>query len=151
MSIALDSRTRDKPDFELVFNNMPGLCLVLDIAFNIVAQNDEHARVTQQQSVGHNLFAAFPDNPDDSGAIGLAQMRQSLLKVLKTREADVLPMLRYDFKPARGPYRKGHWSVVNAPILGEDGYVRWIIIRAEDVSELVELRERAESDSGSTR
>ena len=45
-------------------------------------------------------------------------------------------MLRYDFKPARGPYQIRYWSIVNAPILGEDGYVRWILIRAEDVSEL---------------
>src|SRR4051812_21308083 len=109
MSIGVNTRPRDKVDFELVFHKMPGLCLVLDIAFNIVAQNDEHARVTEQQAVGHNLFAAFPDNPDDPGAIGLAQMRDSLLKVLKTREADALPLLRYDFKPARGPFKKGYW------------------------------------------
>jgi len=143
MSIGLNARPQENLDFELVFNKMPGLCLVLDIAFNIVAQNEEHARVTEQQAVGHNLFAAFPDNPDDPGAIGLAQMRQSVLKVLKTREADVLPMLRYDFKPTRGPYKKGYWSVVNTPILGDDGYVRWILISAEDVSELVEFREAA--------
>ncbi len=141
MTATMFSRPRDNVDFEQVFNQMPGLCLVLDIAFNIVAQNEEHARVTEQQALGHNLFAAFPDNPDDSGAIGLALLRQSLLKVLKTRRADTMPMLRYDFKPARGPYRKRYWSVVNAPILGEDGYVRWIIIRAEDVTELTELRE----------
>jgi PAS domain-containing protein len=141
MSIGLNIRPRDELDFELVFNKMPGLSLILDIAFNIVAQNEEHARVTGQQAVGHNLFAAFPDNPDDPGAAGLAQMRQSLLKVMKTREPDVLPMLRYDFKPAPGPFKKGYWSVTNTPILGEDGYVRWIVIRAEDVSELVEWRE----------
>jgi PAS domain-containing protein len=123
-------------DFELIFQQMPGLCLILDTGFTVVAQNEQHARITETQAVGQNLFAAFPDNPDDSGAMGLAKMRQSLLKVLKTREADHLPMLRYDFKPARGPFQIRYWSVINAPILGEDGYVRWILIRAEDVTAL---------------
>lgn len=123
-------------DYELVFQQMPGLCLILDPGFTVVAQNEQHSRITETQAVGHNLFAAFPDNPNDSGAMGLAKIRDSLLKVLKTREADSLPMLRYDFKPARGPYQIRYWSVTNAPILGEDGYVRWILIRAEDVTAL---------------
>jgi len=122
-----------KPDFEQVFNQMPGLCLVLDPAFTIVAQNDEHARVTQsagRQIVGLNVFAAFPDNPDDSGATGVSRIRESLLKVLKTRESDHLA-LRYDFKPPAGPFVTSYWSVTNIPILGDDGYVRWILIMAE--------------------
>ena len=76
-----------KPDFEHAFNLMPGLCLVLDPTFIIVAQNDEHARVTQsagRKIVGQNVFAAFPDNPDDSGATGVSRIRDSLLKVLKS-------------------------------------------------------------------
>jgi hypothetical protein len=136
----------DKPDFERVFNLMPGLCLVLDPALTIVAQNDEHARGTQsagRKIVGQNVFAAFPDNPDDSGAMGVSRIRDSLLWVLKTREADHLPMLRYDFKPPMGPFVTRYWSVTNIPLLGDDGYVRWILIRAEDMTELAEHRQRA--------
>jgi hypothetical protein len=92
--------------------------------------------------VGKNLFEAFPDNPDDSGAAGLSQLRVSLLKVLKTREADTIAPFRYDVRGARGPYEARWWTVSNTPILGDDGYVRWIINRAEDVTELVELRNR---------
>jgi hypothetical protein len=40
-------RAADAPDFALVFDKMPGLCLVLDPSFTIVAQNEEHARATQ--------------------------------------------------------------------------------------------------------
>ena len=135
------SHAAAKPDFEQIFNRMPGLCLVLDPAFTIVAQNEEHARVTQsagRQIVGQNVFAAFPDNPDDSGATGVSRIRDSLLKVLKTRESDHLAMLRYDTKPPVGPFVTRHWSVTNIPILGDDGYVRWILIRAEEVTELAE-------------
>ncbi len=130
------------PDFELVFAKMPGLCLVLDPSFVIVAQNEEHFRATQASVVGQMVFAAFPDNPDDSGATGVAKIRASLLKVLKRREADTLPMLRYDVKPPLGRFETRYWSVTSVPILGGDGFVRWILIRAEEMTELVEQRHR---------
>src|SRR5258706_2353170 len=94
MSVGFSARPQEKLDFELVFHKMPGLCLVLDIAFNIVAQNEEHGRVTEQQAVGHNPSAAFADNPDDPRAIGAAQMCPSLAKALKTRAPDALPSNR---------------------------------------------------------
>jgi hypothetical protein len=135
-------RTADVPDFALVFAKMPGLCLVLDPGFTIVAQNEEHARATKASVVGQMVFAAFPDNPDHAGASGVARIRESLVKVIKTREADTLPMLRYDVKPPFGPFVTRYWSVTNVPILGEDGYVRWILLRAEELTELVDQRHK---------
>jgi PAS domain-containing protein len=142
------------PDFEQVFNAMPGLCLVLDPAFTIVAQNDEHARATQTQGgqiVGQHVFAAFPDNPEDSGASGVSRLRDSLLQVLKTRETDHLADLRYDVKPPTGPFVTRYWSVTNVPLLGNDGFVQWILIRAEEVTELVAHRQKAGLSSDGTR
>jgi len=133
-------RTADMPDFELVFDRMPGLCLVLDPGFVIVAQNEEHRRATKISAVGQLVFAAFPDNPDDSDATGVARIRESLLRVLKTREPDHLAMLRYDVKLPMGPYETRYWSVTSTPILGDDGYVRWILLRAEEVTELARQR-----------
>lgn len=132
-----------RPDFEHVFNLMPGLCLVLDPAFIIVAQNEEHARATLTEGgriVGQHVFAAFPDNPDHSGATGVSLLRDSLLKVMKTRAPDHLPMLRYDVESPKGPFLTRYWSVTNVPLLGADGYVEWILIRAEDRTELARQR-----------
>ena len=138
-------------DYKLVFDMMPGLCLVLDTAFNILAQNKEHARATlsvAKNVVGRNLFEAFPDNPYDSNAVGVATVRQSLLTVLKTRQADVMPIIRYDVQPALGGFEIRYWAITNTPILGGDGFVRWIINRAEDATELALLRQ---SQRGSRR
>ena len=132
-------------DYKLIFNAMPGMCLVLDAAFNILAQNDDHARATlsiAKNVVGRYLFEAFPDNPNDSNASGVASVRQSLLKVLKTREADVMPIIRYDVRPELGGFEERYWAITNTPVLGEDGYVRWIINRAEDATELAILRQQ---------
>jgi PAS domain-containing protein len=140
------TRPARKVDYELVFKLMPGMCLVLDADFTIIAQNQEHAAATlsfAKAVVGQNLFAAFPDNPNHSAADGVALVRASLVKVLKTRAPDIMPVLRYDVKPERGGYQTRWWAITNTPILGEDGYVRWIINRAEDVTELTELRAAA--------
>ena len=132
-------------DYKLIFNVMPGMCLILDAAFNILAQNDDHARATlsiAKNVVGRNLFDAFPDNPYDSNASGVASVRQSLLKVLKTRQSDAMPIIRYDVQPELGGFQERYWAITNTPILGEDGFVRWIINRAEDATELAVLRQQ---------
>jgi two-component system, sensor histidine kinase len=126
-----------------VFHLLPGMCLVLDPAFTILAQNGEHTRATLSAGrdvVGQNPFAVFSDNPDHSAANGVAAVRDALLKVMKTRLPDAMPLIRYDVKPARGPYQVRWWQITNTPILGDVGYVRWIINHAEDVTELEELR-----------
>jgi hypothetical protein len=135
----------DDLDYKLIFQAMPGMCLILDAAFNILAQNEDHARATlsiAKNVVGRNLFEAFPDNPHDSGATGVASVRQSLLKVLKTRQPDAMPIIRYDVQPELGGFQERYWAITNTPILGEDGFVRWIINRAEDATELAVLRQQ---------
>ncbi len=137
------TRSRDQLDYKLVFDHMPGMCLVLDPAFVIVAQNADHAKLTlsiNKQVVGRGLFEVFPDNPNDSNADGVGAVRQSLLKVLKTREPDAMPVIRYDVQPDFGAFQERYWAITNTPILGADGFVRWIINRADDVTELERFR-----------
>ena len=60
-------------DFRLIFDLTPGMCLILDTSFNIIAQNEEHAVATLTTSknvVGRWLFDVFPDK-DDSRAAGV--------------------------------------------------------------------------------
>jgi PAS domain-containing protein len=145
------TRIRDQLDYKLVFDHMPGMCLVLDPAFIILAQNAEHARLTlsmNKQAVGRGLFEVFPDNPNDSGADGVSAVRRSLLKVLKTREPDAMPVIRYDVQPDYGAFEERYWAITNTPILDADGYVRWIINRADDVTELERLRREVRAQTG---
>jgi PAS domain-containing protein len=138
-------RHSDTLDYELVFQHMPGLILILDPGFTIMAQNIAHADASlsaDRKVVGLNLFEAFPDNPGHSAADGVSLVRASLLKVLKTRERDVMPVIRYDVRGSRGPFEAHWWEIDNTPILDKDGYVRWIITRGVEVTELVQLRER---------
>jgi PAS domain-containing protein len=128
------------PELEQVFDTLPALCLVLDPAFKIVAQNQAHARATMtkpENTLGRLLFEVFPDNPNDSGADGLSGLRASLTRVMKTREADVMPVLKYAIqrRHSDGTYEDRYWRVTNTPVIGPDGFVRLIINVAEDVTE----------------
>lgn len=136
----------DTPDFVEIFESLPGSYLVLDARFTIVAQNRAHAAATLTRShdtVGRPLFDVFPDNPAKIGSDGVSSLRASLLRVLKTRQPDQMDILKFDVQHALedgGRFETRYWSVLNTPILGADGYVRWILNRAEDVTELAQLR-----------
>lgn len=138
-------RQQEPLDFKQVFDQMSGMCLILDPGFTIIAQNREHARATHTTDmsvVGRHLFDVFPDNPNNSSAVGVAAVRQSLMYVLKTRQPDQMPIVRYDVRAPMGPFQTRYWKIVNTPILGPDGYVQWIINRADDVTEIIERRAR---------
>jgi PAS domain-containing protein len=132
------------PDFRAVFEESPGLFLILDSSFNIVAATSAYCRATMTERdtiVGHYLFEVFPDNPDDSSADGVQNLRASLLKVLKNRAPDRMNIQKYDIqRRGVGGYEVRYWSPFNVPVLGEDGYVKWIIHSVEDVTELMNLR-----------
>lgn len=137
------SGNRTQIDYQRVFQLTPGMSLLLDTKFIILAQNEAHAKATLTEGadvIGRALFEVFPDNPSVSGAKGVSSVRQSLLNVLKKRAPDVMPIVRYDVAPERGRYEVRYWTITNTPILGEDGYVEMIINRAEDVTEIVQLR-----------
>ncbi|MGZ5927116.1 MAG: PAS domain-containing protein [Rhizomicrobium sp.] len=127
-------------ELEQVFDALPALCLVLDPAFKIVAQNKAHAQATMtrpENTLGRLLFEVFPDNPNDSGADGLSDLRASLTRVMKTRKADTMPVLKYAIqrRHSDGAYEDHYWRVTNTPVIGPDGFVMLIINVAEDVTE----------------
>lgn len=79
------------PDFKKIFENVPGLYLILDTGFTIVAVSDAYlkATLTQREKILHKgIFEVFPDNPDDPDATGVKNLNASLNKVLQNKKAD---------------------------------------------------------------
>jgi len=136
----------ESPDFRNIFELVPKPCLVLDSAFTIVAVNDAYCSATmttRDAIVGHAVFEVFPDNPDEIQADGVSNPRASLLRVLKSRAADRMPTQKYDIErpPSVGMgFEVRYWDPINVPVLGDDGYMKWIIHSVDDVTELVKIR-----------
>jgi PAS domain S-box-containing protein len=62
------------PDFRVIFETTPGMCLVLTPAFIVVAANDVYLQASgtqRDQLIGRYLFDVFPDNPDNPDATGV--------------------------------------------------------------------------------
>jgi PAS domain-containing protein len=141
-------------DFVAFFNKSPRLCLILDANFTLIAQNEAHAAATMtkpEDTIGHSLFEVFPDNPNDATADGLSYLRRSLLNVLKTRAEDIIETLKFDIErplSEGGGFDVRYWRVVNTPVLGEDGFVRWIVNSVDDITELTLLRENFQANNG---
>jgi signal transduction histidine kinase/FixJ family two-component response regulator len=134
------------PDFRLIFESVPGLYLVLDDDFTIVAVSGAYARATMTERdavVGKGIFTAFPDNPEDAGAEGVRNLRVSLERVRRDLVVDVMPVQRYDIaRPdaTGGGFEERFWSPTNVPVLGPDGALAYIVHQVEDVTDQLRLQ-----------
>ena len=146
------TRPGPPPDFRVLFEAVPGRCLVLNPDLVIVAVSDAYLRATmtcREDLVGRHILAAFPENPADAGAENVEAVGRSLWRVLLTRKADFVPEQRYDIRrpPAEGGEFEEHfWNLHNAPVLGPDGAVAYIIHQVEDVTVYVQQARQAETE-----
>lgn len=138
-------------DFVALFNEAPGRYMVLDPHFTIIAVSDAYAAATntkRENIVGKWLFQVFPDNPNDPTADGVANLRASLERVLATKASDRMPIQKYDIRLPDGcdQFEMRYWRPANKPVLDEHGEVKCIIHWADDVTDLITLRENSKRE-----
>ena len=135
-----------KLDFRALIDGAPDPYLILDPQLVIVAVTDAYLRATKtrrEEILGRGIFSVFPDNPDDPAAEGVRNLRASLLRALKSKTPDAMPVQKYDIRKPEsegGGFEEHYWSPINTPILDSDGEVRYLIHRVEDVTEFVRLK-----------
>jgi len=138
-----DQHGKSPLDYHRLFDDLPGLYMILGTDLTINTVNKAYARATlidQAKVAGLPLFQVFPDNPDDPGADGVRNLHASLKRVLETRRADTMAIQQYDIRTPGGAFEERHWSPINVPMLDAGGNVVFIIHRVEDVTELVRLQ-----------
>lgn len=89
----------------------------------------EKVGAKREDVVGHNVFEAFPDDPD-----GAQLLKSSLDRVIATHRPDELPVLRYDVGDRCCYWRLKHW-----PVFNDDGELVAIDQVAEDLTADVAL------------
>jgi PAS domain S-box-containing protein len=134
-------------DFRTLFESSPGLFLVLDPDFRILAASDAYLTATmtkRDEIVGRGLFEVFPDNPDDQEATGVDNLRASLERARRDRAPDTMAVQKYDVRRPQeqgGQFEVRYWSPCNSPVIGERGELLYLIHQVEDVTEFVRLQE----------
>lgn len=143
-------------DFQMLFEQAPGLYLVLDPDLRIVAVSDAYLAATitvREQILGRGIFEVFPDNPDDPQATGVGNLRSSLERVRRDRVRDAMAVQKYDIeRPGEdgGGFEIRYWSPVNSPVLDPSGELRYVIHQVEDVTEFVRLEEGRSEEAAVT-
>jgi PAS domain S-box-containing protein len=143
------SSSAESLDFRSLFESAPGLFLVLDPNFTIVAVSDAYLRATltrREDIVGRDIFDVFPDNPTDPTATGVRNLRSSLTRVRENGMVDTMAVQKYDIRrpdSEGGGFEERYWSPVNSPVLKRgSNELQYIIHRVEDVTGAVRLKQR---------
>ncbi|MDQ2821088.1 MAG: ATP-binding protein [Pseudomonadota bacterium] len=140
--IQLDDSKSGAPsavDFGMLFDVMPAPYLVLSLQLTIVAANAAYLQLVRRSFAnlgGRSIFDAFPDNPDDPHADGVARLRQSLARVLATGQADKMAVQKYDVADVDGGelFQPRYWKPVNIPVRDSAGEVCHILHTIEEVT-----------------
>ena len=136
------------PDFRLIFEQLPERLLVLTARLRIMAASDAYLRaagVDREQIVGRHFSEIFSENPADAPAPNLCHLQGSVERVLQLRSADATVVQRWNLpRPnlAGRALEQRYWKCANAPVLGPEGEVVYIVHRVEDVTEVVKITRR---------
>ena len=144
-------------DYRALLRGLPGFYLILAPDYTILDASDAYLAATMTRRdaiVGRGIFEVFPDNPQNERAGGAANLRDSLQSVLKERRPHVMAIQRYDLivDSMAVDRQKGdsdghafevrYWSPINSPVLDDNGQVRWIVHRVEDVTEFILMKQQ---------
>ncbi len=143
---ALQTALKEASAFRALFESSPGLYLILLPDLTITAVSEEYLQATmtqRNQIMGRKLFDVFPDNPDDTTADGVSNLRASLNTVLNTKAAHTMAVQKYDIRRPDGVFEVRYWSPLNKPVLGDNGDVVYLIHSVVDVTRRV----RAENEN----
>lgn len=110
--------------------NLPAVLVDPRPGLLLVCVNPAYERVTGLPAaamIGKPLFVAFPDNPDDAGASGVANLYASLRRVADKGIEDVMPPQRYDVRGGDGVWRQRWWLPVNRPVRDPAGRLLYLL------------------------
>lgn len=135
-------------DFASIFQTLPGNYIILlpdAPRYTIVAFNKVRAdeTFTTEAHIGMGIFEAFPDNPNDPNANGVAMLTASLDMVLRERKPHHMAVQKYDIQTAdHTGFEVRYWLPRNIPVLNNEGEVSYIIHCVQDVTAQIKAEQR---------
>jgi serine phosphatase RsbU (regulator of sigma subunit) len=140
-------------DYAAVFRAMPTPYLVMTPDLVIAGANPAYLATTGrtlEDIVGRQVFEAFPGNPNETDPDGgVAKVRGSFERARDTGLIDTMELQEYDIPDGRGGFDKRFWSLISIPVLDGAGVCRFVIQRAEDITDYVlEQRGTGGADRG---
>ena len=129
-------------NFKLLFDLSPNPYMLLDRDLRYAAANAAYERavgIAAERLLGRYIFDMFPNDPDDPANESARLLRDSFVRVLATREADVIALIPYRVPTTVdgvAGLAERFWSATHTPVLDEHGEVAFILQHTVDVTEL---------------
>ncbi|MGI4834400.1 MAG: PAS domain-containing protein [Janthinobacterium lividum] len=122
-------------DYQHLFQTLPENFLLIgaDPDATILDNTDSHVGVSLKSRasvVGKPFFEAYPAT-DESGA---AEIRASHQHVREHLMPHTMPLIRYDLVGTDGQLEELYWQATHYPVLDEQGQLRYILQRTQDVT-----------------
>lgn len=136
-------------DLQAFLEAVPDLYLILSPDFKVITASKPYQKAshhTLDALKDRNLFDLFPDNPALLNPDGVANLRNSLERVLQHKKPHQMAVQRYDVQtpPESGIFLEKYWLAVNTPVLDESGNIVYILHKVVDVSEQVLTQQKLE-------
>ncbi|SOD95717.1 SpoIIE family protein phosphatase [Blastococcus haudaquaticus] len=153
MTSGVGERSGEPPqtDYAAVFRAMPTPYLVMTPDLVIADANPAYLARTGRrldELVGRPVFDAFPGNPNETDPDGGAtRIRASFERARDTGLIDTMELQEYDIPDGRGGFSQRFWSLISIPVVDGSGACRYVIQRAEDITDYV-LDQRGAGDRG---
>jgi PAS domain S-box-containing protein len=139
-------------DHAAVFLALPTPYLVLTPDLVIADANTAYLATTgrtREEIVGRDVFDAFPGHPNDNDPDGgVGKVRASLERARDSGRANTMPVQEYDIPDGSGGFTVRFWSLISAPVLDDQGRCRYVVQRAEDITDYVREQAQAAHPSG---
>lgn len=135
-------------NFKTIFQYLPGNYIILlpdAPKYTIVAFNEARAiqTFTRKEHIGLGIFEAFPDNPKDLSANGVAKLQESLQMVLLEKKPHQMAVQKYDITTEEGSdFEIRYWLPKNIPVLDDNGEISYIIHHVQDVTGQINSEKR---------
>lgn len=124
-------------DFRQLFYLLPDKYLLLDAGGTVLDLNNSHAAASlggrsRAEVVGKHFLEAWPPSSDTEGDV----VSDSQEVVRRTHQPHTMPLVRYDMPSATAPggYEQRYWEATHYPVVDEQGELRYILQRTEDVT-----------------
>ncbi|WP_369140250.1 SpoIIE family protein phosphatase [Modestobacter versicolor] len=139
-------------DHAAVFTAMPTPYLVLTPDLVIADANPAFLATTGRtlgELVGRGVFEAFPGNPNDAEPDGgAAKVRAAMERARDSGRAHPMSVQEYDIPDGTGGFEKRFWSLISVPVLDPGGGCRYLLQRADDITDYVREQAQAVHPSG---
>jgi len=124
------------------FETVPDLYLLLSPALVILTASDAFLEVmlTKREKIKDKyIFEAFADYPGMPLGYTVENLKPSLEEVLRTRQPHRITLLHLSTSDV-GNFEQTYWSVLNTPVLDEEGEIAYIIHKIHQETEPVNQR-----------